>query len=70
MKVQDAANSLTIPVVVKLNVNEPVMQVTDSLPAGITYDAEHKVLVDDDDDEETDLVEVTMPTYFVTASLL
>ena len=67
VKVQDAANSLTIPVVVKLNVNEPVMQVTDSLPAGITYDAEHKVLVDDDDDEETDLVEVTMPTYFVTA---
>ena len=68
VEVKDAANTLTIPVVVKLNVNEPVMPVTEGLPAGVTYDAEHKVLVDDDDDDATDRVEVTMPTYFVAAS--
>ena len=76
--VKDAANTLTIPVVVTLNVNEPTKAVTTDLPSGVTYDPDYTMHVDDDDDDTTpaenddnlpdeDDEPVKTPTYFVTA---
>ena len=79
VQVQDAANTLTIPVVATLNVNEPSKALTEGLPAGVTYDADYTMHVDDDNDDMTpsenddndpseDDTPVDAPTYFVTAS--
>ena len=73
-----SANNQTIAATVTVNPNRPSAAVTTDLPAAVTYDAEHKVHVDDDDDsttpsanddedeDETD-TPVDTPTYFVTA---